>query len=177
MTLLDTIRAEVDPQGWLTPNKFDSILLSAHPLVWKPRKKDSKLRLSWSLLKSGLACPRAATWATYPEKFDVPSDTTKFTESLASLRGNFAQTLLEHIYAHDFLSLEPPEFTAALQASWRLALQFYKPLNTVSIKELANLRTEIFSTLPVILGTLNKEGFWSRMQEVEKPLWWDMPSF
>ena len=49
MTLLDEIRAEVDPLGWDLVNDFDEILLKAHPLTWKPRKKDDKLRLSWSL--------------------------------------------------------------------------------------------------------------------------------
>ena len=177
MSLLDEIQAEVDPRGWNTANKYDAMLLRAHPLEWKPRKKDNKLRISWSLLKSGLHCPRSATRTVYPERFNVPEDTLKFTESLSSLRGNFAQTLLEHTYAHKFLDLPAEEFAAAMQASWRWGVLFYKPLRTITPKELIALRTEIFSTLPTIFETMNTQGFWAKTPEVEKPLWWDVPSF
>ena len=176
MTLMDELRSEVDPQGWETINEWDDILLRAHPLTWAPRKKDGKLRLSWSLLKNGLHCPRSATRTVYPERFGINEEVLKFTDSLASIRGNLAQTLLEHIYCHNFLSFEPEPLCRALQASWRWGVKFMSPLKTITYKELIGLRTEIFDALPKILATMNREGLWADRKEVEKPLWWDMPS-
>jgi len=176
MALRETVQSNLDPQGWNLPNKYDDLLLRYHPLEWKPRKKDDKLRLSWSLLKSGLHCARAATWEVFPERFGIPEDALKFTDSLASIRGNLVQTLLEHTYAHEFLKLPPEDLILALQASWRWGVSFYKPLNTVSPKELLSLRVEIFSTLPKIFDTMNTHGLWASHQEVEKALWWDMHS-
>ena len=164
----------VENPEWITPNDFDAMLLKEHPLEWTPRKKDGKLRLSWSLLKSGLQCTRSATWTVFPEKFGIPEDAVKFTDSLASIRGNMVQTLLEHTYAHNFLQLEPVELVQALQASWRWGVAFSKPLNTVTQQELLGVRNEIFAKLPAIFETMNREGFWAKSQAVEKPLWWDM---
>jgi len=162
--------------NWELTNEFDSMLLQAHPLneSRRSRKADGILRLSWSLLKSGLTCPRAATWTTYPEKFSVPEDATKFSESLSSIRGNMVQALLEHIYAHNFPQLEPDKFVQAVQASWRWSVKFFTPLRIISSEELENLRIEVFTMLPTILKTLNDEGIWANRQAVEKPLWWDV---
>ena len=175
MTLLEEIKQDVDPQGWNTPNEFDDLLLKKHPLEYKPRKKDKIIRLSWSLLKLGLSCPRACTWTAKPDLFDINPNLFTFQNSYTTLRGNIAQTLLEHTYTHNYLALEGATFLKAYQASWRWAVSFTKPLTVISPEELLKLRGEVFSQLPTILKAINREGFWTAKQEVEKPLWWDAP--
>lgn len=176
MTLTDEILSEVDPQGWDTPNKFDTILLRAHSGEGWSRKVDNKLRLSWSLLKSGLTCIRSATWSVYPEKFGINPEDLLFTDSLPSIRGSITQTLVEHIYLHSYLKLNPEEFIQALQASWRWGLLQHKPESILKPKQIIKVRNEIFAVLPTILETMNRETFWANSMSLEKPLWWDMPS-
>lgn len=176
MALMDELRSEVDPHKWEVINDWDDLLLKKHPLTWAPRKKDTKLRMSWSLFKNGLNCARSATRTVFPERFGITSESLKFTESIASIRGNLVQTLLEHAYCHNYFILDPTPLVRAFQASWRWGVKFYNPLKTMTPKELNEVRDEIFFMLPKILATMNREGLWAKRQEVEKPLWWDMPS-
>jgi predicted RecB family nuclease len=114
----------------------------------------------------------------WPEEFELPQAAAFSASSVASLRGNLIQTILEFVYKHDFLSLSASQLVQSLQASWRWGVEEYHPLRFITIEELVAIRTDIFSHLQGILVNINDHHLYGPPGTVkmEEPLWWDLPS-